>query len=385
MAEPRILFVDHSPELGGAELYLADLAPHFNGCSVFVFEGGPFEQELIRRGVDVHVASAGQEILEVSASSKLLKGLSAIPAIRRIATEVAHHAEPYDVIFANSQKAAVVCALAGRKAGKPVVWNLHDVVTSDHFSKANRIVCRVVGTRHVDHVVFNSRATEEAYLEIGGRPAGSSIVYNGIDADVFARVDQQGADRVRSRLGLEGKPVVGLFSRISPWKGQHILLEAMLELPDVHVVLVGAALFDADKAYEEGIHNFVKDNGLGERVTFLGFRDDIPVLMKMVDVVVHTSTSPEPFGRVIVEGMIARTPVVASAAGGALEILTDGQTGWLVTPGDPAALAQAIRNSLDLAITTGEMLDRAHRHAMDRFSSTSMVRSLSQVFKKVLE
>ena len=113
----------------------------------------------------------------------------------------------------------------------------------------------------------------------------------------------------------------------------------------MHAVLVGAALFGED-AYEAELRAYVLEHGLADRVHFLGFQHDIAACMKAVDVVAHTSISPEPFGRVIIEGMLAKRPIVAARAGGVTDIVEDRENGILCTPGDVSALAGALRRAV---------------------------------------
>jgi glycosyltransferase involved in cell wall biosynthesis len=171
------------------------------------------------------------------------------------------------------------------------------------------------------------------------------LVYNGIDPGRFDAVDDDAIRKQRQELGLADVPLVGVFSRISPWKGQHVLIGALRRLPGVHALLVGDAIF-GEEAYRDELKKLVKEADVSDRVHFLGNRSDVAALMQMTDIVVHTSVAPEPFGRVIVEGMLARKPVVATAAGGAAEIVRDGSTGVLVRPGDAEALAKALRRLL---------------------------------------
>ena len=171
-------------------------------------------------------------------------------------------------------------------------------------------------------------------------------MYNGIDPSPFEAVTAAEVDDLRRELGLEGVQVVGAFGRITPWKGQNVLLEALPYLPDVHALVVGEAKSE-ERTYAEALRQQSKDLGLEDRVHFVGFRRDIPQLMRLSDVVVHTSVAPEPFGRVVVEGMLASRPVVATRGGGVLEIIDDGDNGVLVPPGDPNALAEVLTRLVD--------------------------------------
>src|SRR5262249_31786566 len=129
------------------------------------------------------------------------------------------------------------------------------------------------------------------------------------------------------------------------WKGQHVALAAVAALPEVQLIVVGDAMF-GERAYADDLRRRAKDLGIADRVHFLGFRTDVAYLMRMVDIVLHTSVAAEPFGRVILEGMLAERPVVATDAGGAREIVLNGLTGLLVPPGDPQALRVAMAELL---------------------------------------
>jgi glycosyltransferase involved in cell wall biosynthesis len=177
---------------------------------------------------------------------------------------------------------------------------------------------------------------------------------------------------------------VGVFSRLAPWKGQHVLIDALSDLPGVHALFVGDALFDGDESYAETLRTRAAQRGVADRAHFLGFRDEVPVLMQLVDVVVHTSTAPEPFGRVIVEGMLARRPVIATNAGGAREIVDDGCTGLLVPPGDTRALAAALRHVVDYPQQAATITEAAHARARRRFSKQAMIARIDAVLDPLL-
>ncbi|CCH64578.1 Glycosyltransferase [Richelia intracellularis HM01] len=148
--------------------------------------------------------------------------------------------------------------------------------------------------------------------------------------------------QARQELEIKDKFVIGHFSRIAPWKGQHILISALAKCPP-HIIalLVGDALFGEHK-YLQKLHRQVVELGLENRVRFLGFRHNIPQLMTACNLIAHTSIAPEPFGRVIVEAMLCGKTVIASKAGGATELVENGKNGLLVTPGNAEELAYIV-------------------------------------------
>jgi glycosyltransferase involved in cell wall biosynthesis len=149
-------------------------------------------------------------------------------------------------------------------------------------------------------------------------------------------------EELRRSLGLPSGPLAGVFSRLAPWKGQHVVLRALCELPGVQCLIAGDALFGED-AYAESLQKLTRSLGIADRVLFLGQRSDVPELMRAADIVIHPSVLPEPFGTTLLEAMMIGTPIVATDTGGSAEVLADGEAGILVPPGDSAALAAAIR------------------------------------------
>ena len=384
MASPRILYVDHTGSLGGAELYLFDAARHTPNAHVVLFEDGPLREKLESENVPVTLLPAPPAVLDVSRSAGLPALLRALPALFGLVFRLARLARNADVLYLNSQKALIVGALAGRLAQRPVVWNLHDVLTADHFSRFTRQLAVFWANHFVDRVVVNSNATRRAFEESGGQTP-TQLVYNGVDPAPYAAVTDTQLAALRQNLSVGDAPLVGVFSRLSPWKGQHVLLDALADLPDVHALIVGDALFGTDADYAAQLRHQRDALNLTNRVHFLGFREDIPALMHLVDVVVHTSTAPEPFGRVVVEGMMTGTPVVATAAGGVLEIIDSGRNGLLVPPSDASALHAALGQLLSTPAEARRLADAGRRTALDRFSVESMLSGITASIAAVCE
>lgn len=183
-------------------------------------------------------------------------------------------------------------------------------------------------------------------LEGAGIPSEAiTVVHDAIDLDTFHPGPPP--EGLRASLGIpDGATIVGHFGRVIWWKGTLEFVSGFArvadDVPDVHAMIVGDAS-DGAEEYERAVHAAVEDHGLTDRVTFTGFRSDVPDLMRLCDIVVHSSVTPEPFGMVIVEGMATGNAVIAADAGGPLEIIEDGVNGCLVDPHDPEAMAAKIR------------------------------------------
>ncbi|MGD8377308.1 MAG: glycosyltransferase family 4 protein [Acidobacteriota bacterium] len=344
MTPSRLLFVDQAGALGGAELFLLDVAERFRSRGrVLLFEDGPFRARLLQAGVDVEVMDGVRGLSRLTKAGGPGRMLRSLPSMLKGVTMLRRRARKADLVYLNTAKALVLGATASRLAGTPYIYHLHDLVSSDHFGRWNRRLLVELGNRAVA-VIANSEATRAAFVESGGHPDLVSVVYNGFDCERFDRELAEGREgALRLREGIGDGFLVTVVGRIAPWKGQHVLLEAVRRLPDVHACVAGAALFTADdQRYEARLREMSQEASLRGRVRFTGFREDIPGILAVSDVIVHCSVAPEPFGRVIVEGLLAGRPVIAADAGGAREIVDAGRTGWLVQPGDPEGLASAI-------------------------------------------
>ncbi|WP_218080012.1 glycosyltransferase [Anthocerotibacter panamensis] len=330
----RVLFVNHTAQLGGAEHCLIDLAGILGeGCRVALLSDGPLRHRLESVGCAVQVLRGSQGLDRVRKQAGLGALGAAIPAVLTDVRAVAGASAAADLIWANTHKAFVVSALAGRLARKPVVYHLHDMLDRGHFSWGNRKGMVLLANTLAHRVVANSLATAQSFKALGGRPALVEILYNGFAFEAIVPLSRPRDQRF----------LVGLFSRLTHWKGQHVLLDALARLDArFHGLLVGDALFAEDHRYLEQLRQQVHDLGLTQRVHFLGYRADARALMATCDALVHCSVLPEAFGRVVVEGMATGRPVVAVGAGGVPEILEDGRTGLLVPPNDALALALAL-------------------------------------------
>jgi glycosyltransferase involved in cell wall biosynthesis len=373
----KILFLDQSGKPGGAELCLIDIAkPYRNSCLVGLFVDGSFRQLLEQQQIPVEVLAT--EAIKVRKESSLTQSLSSVTALLPLIAKVVQKARQYDLVYANTQKALVVGALASFLSRRPLVYHLHDILSTDHFSPTNLKVAVTLANRFASLVIANSKASQAAFLEAGGRSDIIDVVYNGFEPEVY-QSDHSKISQLKTQLELEGQFIVGHFSRLSPWKGQHILIKALTYCPkEVTAILVGDALF-GEQDYVQQLQKQVAELGLEARVKFLGFRSDIPQLMAICDLVAHTSTAPEPFGRVIVEAMLCGRPIVAAQSGGAIELIEPGINGFLVPPGMPHQLAEVINTCHTQPEYTIAIAQSAYEMASRRFHQTNIDRQIADL------
>lgn len=341
----RILFIDQSGQPGGAELCLADVAESMGENSrVLLLSPGPFEDMLRSRGVPCGVLPIPSRLSSVGKSASPLDYVRMAPKLAGFLTALRREVRHCDVLYLNTAKALLLGTAVA--FGKPVVFHLHDLLTPDHFSRWNlRLI--VLAANRACGVIANSQATADAFRAAGGS-SPVQVVPNGFDPARFAPRPDAELASLRRLMHAGDRPVAAVFGRISRWKGQDVLLRAAAMIPELVVWVVGEAVFTGDdRTYAGELKSLASGAELQGRIFFPGHRDDIPELMQAADVIVHTSVAPEPFGRVVVEGMMSGRPVIASRAGGPSEIIRDGGTGWLFEPGNAGELASLLRKVLD--------------------------------------
>lgn len=252
-----------------------------------------------------------------------------------------------------------------------------------------RIACRLA-----DCTVVNADVIRRRLLTEGWKPDGVAVIRNGVDLSRFGK--RLGRSGVRDGLGLPADaPLVGVLARLAPSKGIEVFLEAARTVgerfPDVRFVVVGdEAVLHGDAVrtgggYRQALERRAQELGLGNRVVFTGFRLDVPEILEELTVSVLPSVSAEGLPNAVLESMAAGLPVVASDSGGTLEAVKNGETGFLVPPGDAGALAHALGTLLDDAVLRRRMGEAGRRRVAEEFSLTHMAHQMQALYSNLLE
>jgi glycosyltransferase involved in cell wall biosynthesis len=378
MAKPRVLFVNHTSKIAGAELVLLDIVRSWRSASAFLFEDGPLDGALRERGLEIIRSRFGGGLSTVRRDRSLWSAAPLTGKLAAIAAEIGLAARSYDVVYANSQKAFVLAAFATAFVRRPLIWHLHDIIDDTHFGATQRRLQIVLANHRTTRVVVPSHAAAAAFIAAGGRRDLVQIVANGVD---LVRADKS-TDELRRELGLPEGPLAGVFSRLAPWKGQHVVLEALAKLPGLRCIIVGESLF-GEQNYALSLEEQADRLQLGERVHFLGHRGDVPRLMQAVDIIIHPSVAPEPFGRTLVEAMLAGVPLIATDTGAASDILDGGKAGTLVKPNDSEQLAAAVADILERPAELPDRLVYAAARARTNYGVGKMLDAVSDVIDHV--
>jgi glycosyltransferase involved in cell wall biosynthesis len=183
----------------------------------------------------------------------------------------------------------------------------------------------------------------------------------------------------------DGMPVVLLPGRLTRWKGQTVLIEALTMLKRSDIICVLAGSDQGRTQYRQELERLVVGQGLSGRVRIVGDCQDMPAAYMLADVVVSASTDPEAFGRVAVEAQAMGRPIIATDHGGARETILPEVTGWLVPPGDPGALASALTDAVDLSTDARlRLAETAIRHVRENFDQQTMCTSTLAVYHEAL-
>jgi glycosyltransferase involved in cell wall biosynthesis len=347
-ARPVVLQVLPSLVTGGVERGTVDMAASLKEAGwlpLVASNGGPMVRELDRLGVK-HIQ------LPVHSKNPLVIRAN----IARLEAVIREH--EVDIVHARSRAPAWSAYYAAQATGAHFVTTFHGTYNRGPFGL--KTAYNAIMTRGEKVIAISNFIAEHMREVYHTDPERIRVVHRGIDIDKFdpAKVSQERIIQLAHRWRLpDGYAVVMLPARLTRWKGQEVMIEAlaMLGRRDLRCLLVGSD--QGRTSYSEELQAMVKKKGLTDIVHIVGECSDMPAAYMLTDVVVSASTDPEAFGRVIVEAQAMGRPVIASDNGAGRENVLDGQTGLLIAPKDPAALALALDRVL--AIGPQEREERA--------------------------
>ncbi|WP_237496673.1 glycosyltransferase family 4 protein [Modestobacter sp. L9-4] len=344
------MYVGHTAKLSGGEIALLRLLPALLGDVrplVVLAEDGPLVSRLRELHIDVVVLPMPGQTRELRKErlANPLVALSRVRGILRYSLSLRKLIleRRVDIVHTNTLKAGFYGCLAARLAHVPSVWHLRDRLAPDYLPRFAILATRLAISVLPAKVICNSQATLKtlSHPRLSRLRRRSAVVLASPMPDVL---DSGLANVPKARDVASSEYTIGILGRISPWKGQHVVIRAFsqADLPvTARLRILGSVMF-AEDAYEASLHAEVAVQGLEDRVEFVGFVDNVFEALATLDVLVHASVVPEPFGQVIVEGLAAGLPVIATRGGGPSEILTDGVDGLLYDAGDVEQLAGLI-------------------------------------------
>lgn len=382
----NILFVSHSSELNGAELWLLDTLKKLDRQKYSLFlvvpRPGLLEEEARFLGVQTEIVPMKWWITEGPRAWKQpIAWLVNVRSVFRLSKMI--RKRKIDLVFSNS--AAVASgAFAARRRHTPHVWAIHEILKGERvivrFLLGRRALAGLI-TRYSSRIIVNSRATLKAFRDL----ERVVLIHNGIEAKGRER-DVYREAKLREELGIsEDDIVIGVVGKIYEGKGQREAVQAVAELlpqfPQIKLLVVGDT---KDARYYRGLQDLVIQKDLEKNVAFMGYRRDLPDLMGLMRVMVIASVV-ESFGRVALQAMAAGIPVLAVGAGGLPEIIRHGQDGFLIESRQPELIAGALREILSDPGRVLRVIHGALQTVREQFSLEEQVQRIERVIDECLE
>jgi glycosyltransferase involved in cell wall biosynthesis len=384
----RVTTVAAAAQLGGTERVLLDFAArafeYEIALRVLTPRDGPLVAILNEIGVPTEVVPASAAMLAGSQrAGRLWSAPAALAGLAAWARRLGRHRHMRDAeaLYSVGFKPHLALALLRRH---PVVWHLHEYPPA-----TTGAAWRTISRHGPDAMIANSEATANAWR---GRKGSVTVIPNGVDLDRFH--PRPRTYWIHDRLGLPHTDrLIGMPAVFARWKGQMEVISAFsvigARFSDVHLVFVGGSIYDtvAEREYATELEAAVRAANAGIHV--LPFQPKIELTYPELDLVLHYSLRPEPFGRVILEAMASGVPVIAAGEGGPVEILGKREarsgkcdTGWLVAPRHPEALAATIEEALRLPAEDLDAMGAAARgRAEDQFSARQFARAVAEVIR----
>lgn len=240
--------------------------------------------------------------------------------------------------------------------------------------------------RGVALVIPMSRWIMDHMVERHVSPRNIRVMYDGLDPDTIKIT--RSAEAIRATYHIRpDQPVIGIVGNIREWKGQETVVRAVIEVakvfPDVVCFFVGAAT-PGDKPYVDRLHALIEESGIEANIRFTGYQSDPASFMNMMRLVVHASVQPEPFGMVVLEAMAQHKAVIGSRAGGVIEMVVEGKTGYTFPPGDARVLSAHITELLGNPARTAQMGEEGYKRLMSSFTLQHYMEEIHAAYCAIL-
>lgn len=391
MMPARVLYLNPTAQLGGAEYSLLDLAASLDRRrfepQIACFGDGPLLRAARDRGIAIVALPLTRRFASLSLKGRrsgpaglAAAAVTAVPLARRVRALAADA----DIVHTNGTKAHLLAGVAAPRA--TLVWHVRDFWRD---GRAERSFVRLANSR-ARAVIANSGAVAAHLAAMGVNTDLLHAVPNGIDTARFAPDVEPAPLRAEFGWPLHA-PLVGIAGMLARWKGQDVLLRAFADVlrgrPDVRCVVAGDEIYltRGQTGFGDELRRLARELNIEHAVGFTGYREDVPALLRALDIVVHASVEAEPFGRVVAEAMACGRPVIATDAGGVPEVTGPaGASALLVPPRDAAALSRAIVRLLDDPGEAARMGTSARQRILAAFPLERHVEHVHAIYERLL-
>ena len=291
-----------------------------------------------------------------------------------------------NVVHARSRAPAWSAYWAAKRAGVKFVTTFHGTYGLGPWGIKkiyNRVMTygeRVIAiSNHIKNHILQNYKADEAKIR---------LIHRCADIERFspaAVTQERMINKIKEYNIADDKPVLLLPGRITRWKGQHLLIEALAKMKNRNYYCIITGDSQGRQHYMDYLEELVRKYKLEDRVGFFGRYSDVPALMMIANVVLSTAIEPEAFGRISIEGQAMGKIVVASDIGGTLDTVVDGKTGKLFKSNDAQSLADALDWALGLSVAEAEKIGKAGiENVRANFTKQIMCGKTIEVYKEVL-
>jgi glycosyltransferase involved in cell wall biosynthesis len=262
-----------------------------------------------------------------------------------------------------------------------VPYVVHERGICDRYSWLDRQL-----SRRAALVIPMSKAIMDHMVARGISPTNVRVLYDGLDSSRVKPARAQEA--LRREYGIrDDQPVIGIVGNVREWKGQETVVRALIPAlkahPDAVCFFVGAASA-GDEAYQQRLNDLINEAGIAGNVRFTGYQADPASFVNMMSIVMHASILPEPFGMVVLEAMAQGKPIIGSRAGGVVEMVIDGKTGYTFLPGDSAELARRLIELLSDPASAARMGAAGHERLIQSFTIRQFMGGIHEFYRSIL-
>jgi glycosyltransferase involved in cell wall biosynthesis len=392
----KVLFVNPVGIIGGAERALLTILAALQTAQpniqlhLIVGTDGALVKSAVELGVQVTILPLPQEILQLGDSalkgnSRLMtilillwRSLATLPAINKYLAEFRQTIQEINpnLIHSNGIKTHLLTGLLDLNS-VPIIWHIHDFYSTRPLIAK---VLRCLSNRATAGIAITEAVAIDTRKTLPNLPI--KVIYNSVDVNYFSP-------------GTTNLPVdtikIGLVATFARWKGHDVFLKAAANLLrehpnlNVHFYIVGGAIYETKGSQfsEQELRELSSTLQIANKVEFLGFQQNIADIYRWLDIVIHASTQPEPFGLAIVEAMACKKPVIVSQAGGAAELFTHNYDAVGVPPGDSAALASAILHLIDNPKLCKSLSENARSTVIKRFNHQHLATQILTLYNSI--
>jgi glycosyltransferase involved in cell wall biosynthesis len=376
----KLLVLNPSAQIEGPENFMLGViqgtpGAGFDWVTAVLPEGGPLLEKLQAIGVRTVVSRWPRFIFKLKHNREEIFPLLVIlffpvfiPWLLRVRWEM----RKSTVVYSNGFECDLLSVLLKLTTTRPFVWFVHAFIRNHLLLFFYDLLASLVPKL----LLVNSRSTGSMFVFSKKK---ARLLYNGVNLDQFRPMEQDLAFR-RSLNIPDDHKIVGMVSVMEPWKGMDVFLKASSVIARHRKKVTFLIVGREDPGVKARLEQMATEGGMRDRVVFTGFVDDVVKAYALLDIFVHASKEPEPFGRVVLEAMACGKPVIATGGGGVLETVENGKSGLLVPMGDIAALALAI----DGLLNEGDLREGLGAGAMERAQHFDELKSAER-FRRLLE